>query len=437
MSSLRLPARESACPPASACWRRRDRLGVDLEFGLRRARHLRALPDRSRRGRFAKHGDRPRRADHVTPWSAVEQRYVDKRGRARRRPPARLPGAALAAISSSTCRRKPGPSPGRAQARRDPSDRNRSGRAAVLCRGRRARHARSLQRSAAPADGAAPSNGGSARRAPSLPCCAVCRRPCAPASGRSRSRCARAARSSRSSPGFADRAFGVAFDIGSTTIAAHLCDLESGEVLASAGAMNPQIRFGEDLMSRVSYVMMNPGGEAELTQSVRAAVDALIGEVAGGGGRRARRRFSRSTVVGNPIMHHLFLGLDPTELGGAPFALTLDGGYEARAARTRARHRARRLSSMPCPASPAMSAPTRPASRSPKAPYLQRRTDADRRRRHQRRNPVWRPATACSPAPRRPARRSRARRSPAASAPRPARSSACGSTARRWSRASR
>ena len=132
------------------------------------------------------------------------------------------------------------------------------------------------------------------------------------------------------SPGFVDRAYGVAFDIGSTTIAAHLCDLESGEVLASQGMMNPQIRFGEDLMSRVSYVMMNPGGEKELIATVRAAVDSLIGEAAGEAGVE-RRSILEVTVAGNPIMHHLFLGLDPTELGGAPFALTLDGGYDARA----------------------------------------------------------------------------------------------------------
>ncbi len=131
-------------------------------------------------------------------------------------------------------------------------------------------------------------------------------------------------------PGFADRAFGVAFDIGSTTIAAHLCNLDTGEVVSSRGAMNPQIRFGEDLMSRVSYVMMNPGGEVELTSSVRAAVDQLIGEAAAEAGV-AREEIFEMTVVGNPIMHHLFFGLDPTELGGAPFALTLDGGYEARA----------------------------------------------------------------------------------------------------------
>ena len=131
-------------------------------------------------------------------------------------------------------------------------------------------------------------------------------------------------------PGFTDRAFGLAFDIGSTTIAAHLCNLETGEVVSSRGAMNPQIRFGEDLMSRVSYVMMNPGGEKELTSSVRAAMDALIGEAAEEA-RIDRAEIFEISVVGNPIMHHLFLGLDPTELGGAPFALALDSGFEVRA----------------------------------------------------------------------------------------------------------
>ena len=63
-------------------------------------------------------------------------------------------------------------------------------------------------------------------------------------------------------PGFHDRAFGLAIDVGSTTIAGHLCDLHSGEVLASAGLMNPQIRFGEDLMSRVCYVDDEPGRRA-------------------------------------------------------------------------------------------------------------------------------------------------------------------------------
>ena len=131
-------------------------------------------------------------------------------------------------------------------------------------------------------------------------------------------------------PGFAERAFGVAIDVGSTTIAAHLTDLASGEVVAAVGAMNPQIRFGEDLMSRVSYVMMNPGGDKELTRVVREAMDALIGDAAREAEVR-RDEILEVTLVGNPIMHHLVLGLDPTELGGAPFALALDAGYEARA----------------------------------------------------------------------------------------------------------
>jgi uncharacterized 2Fe-2S/4Fe-4S cluster protein (DUF4445 family) len=131
-------------------------------------------------------------------------------------------------------------------------------------------------------------------------------------------------------PGFAERAFGVAVDVGSTTIAAHLADLMSGKVVAACGAMNPQIRFGEDLMSRVSYVMMNPGGDKELTRVVREAVDALIGEAAREA-RVERGEILEATLVGNPIMHHLVLGLDPTELGGAPFALALDAAYEVRA----------------------------------------------------------------------------------------------------------
>jgi len=131
-------------------------------------------------------------------------------------------------------------------------------------------------------------------------------------------------------PGLVETAYGVAVDVGSTTIAAHLSDLYNGETLASAGLMNPQIRFGEDLMSRVSYVMMNPGGEIEMTDAVRAALDDLVGEVVKEAGI-TREGIVEMTVVGNPIMHHLFLGLDPTELGGAPFALTLDKGQDVKA----------------------------------------------------------------------------------------------------------
>ena len=82
-------------------------------------------------------------------------------------------------------------------------------------------------------------------------------------------------------PGYhEERLFGLAVDLGSTTIAGHLCDLATGEVVASSGLMNPQIRFGEDLMSRVSYSMMNAGGDQEMTVAVREGMDRLIGELA-------------------------------------------------------------------------------------------------------------------------------------------------------------
>ena len=132
-------------------------------------------------------------------------------------------------------------------------------------------------------------------------------------------------------PGYRDTAYGVAVDVGSTTIAAHLTDLETGEVVAAAGVMNPQIRFGEDLMSRVSYIMMNPGGERELTTVVRSALDNLIASLAAEA-RIAAADILDLTVVGNPIMHHLLLGIGPTELGGAPFALAVDGSMDIRAA---------------------------------------------------------------------------------------------------------
>lgn len=124
-------------------------------------------------------------------------------------------------------------------------------------------------------------------------------------------------------PGFKRDAFGLALDIGSTTIAAHLCNLTSGDVVATGGIMNPQIRFGEDLMSRVSYVLMHPEGADEMTVAVRKGVNELIAEVCAQAGIPPSEVLE-VTVAGNPIMHHLFLGLSPVELGGAPFALATD-----------------------------------------------------------------------------------------------------------------
>jgi uncharacterized 2Fe-2S/4Fe-4S cluster protein (DUF4445 family) len=121
-------------------------------------------------------------------------------------------------------------------------------------------------------------------------------------------------------PGLETQCYGLAVDVGSTTIAAHLTELSSGQILASAGTMNPQIRFGEDLMSRVSYAMMNPDGVTEMTDAVREALNNLANEVAKEANINATD-ILELTVVGNPVMHHLLLGINPVELGGAPFAL--------------------------------------------------------------------------------------------------------------------
>lgn len=150
-------------------------------------------------------------------------------------------------------------------------------------------------------------------------------------------------------PGYYDGGvFGLAIDVGSTTIAGHLCDLATGEVRASVGLMNPQIRFGEDLMSRVSYAMMNPGGAAEMTAAVRGALDTLAAQAAAEAGIEPGLVFE-AVIVGNPIMHHLLLGIDPVELGQAPFALATADALQLQAEEVGLHlHPGARLYVLPC-----------------------------------------------------------------------------------------
>ncbi len=150
-------------------------------------------------------------------------------------------------------------------------------------------------------------------------------------------------------PGFYDGTiYGLAVDLGSTTIAGHLCDLQTGEVVASSGIMNPQIRFGEDLMSRVSYSMMNPNGAEEMTRAVREGMNALFVNIA------SEAEIDRDLIVDavfvcNPVMHHLFLGVDPFELGQAPFALATSDAISLRAIELDLNlHPAARVYFLPC-----------------------------------------------------------------------------------------
>ncbi|MDE4132182.1 ASKHA domain-containing protein [Phaeobacter sp. QD34_3] len=142
--------------------------------------------------------------------------------------------------------------------------------------------------------------------------------------------------------------YGLAVDLGSTTIAAHLCDLKTGEVVASSGIMNPQIRFGEDLMSRVSYAMMNKGGDQEMTRAVREGMRQLFTQIAEEA-ETTTDLIVDAVFVCNPVMHHLFLGIDPFELGQAPFALATSNALSLRASELELNlHPAARVYLLPC-----------------------------------------------------------------------------------------
>ncbi len=111
---------------------------------------------------------------------------------------------------------------------------------------------------------------------------------------------------------------GAAIDIGSSTLALYIYDLQNGSLLYESSAMNPQIRYGEDLMSRVSYVMMNKDGDKKLTRAVRTKITEMLHEACGIL-ELQWDKLLEIVLVGNPIMHHIFFGISPVELGRAPF----------------------------------------------------------------------------------------------------------------------
>lgn len=121
-------------------------------------------------------------------------------------------------------------------------------------------------------------------------------------------------------PGYEEGAYGLAVDIGSTTVAAYLCDLRTGELLATESTMNPQVSYGEDLMSRVSYATTHSDGLDKMHSAIIDTLNKLAAHAASQAGIRARQ-IHELVVVGNTTMMHIFLGIDPVELGGAPFAL--------------------------------------------------------------------------------------------------------------------
>ena len=112
--------------------------------------------------------------------------------------------------------------------------------------------------------------------------------------------------------------FGVAFDIGTTTVVGYLLDLQTGEELAAASALNTQQRHGDDVISRLTAVREHPGRLPELRELVLGVVDRLIGQLCQEAGASPERIYE-ATFVGNATMLHLLRGVDPSAIAVTPF----------------------------------------------------------------------------------------------------------------------
>lgn len=131
-------------------------------------------------------------------------------------------------------------------------------------------------------------------------------------------------------PGFHDDLYGIAVDVGTTTVAGHLCHLRTGEVLATASRMNPQVPFGEDLMSRVSYAMLHDDGTERMHTAIIEGLNGLANDLCTEA-QISPDEVVEMVLVGNTTMHHLLLGVNPRELGGAPFSLVMHSALDVKA----------------------------------------------------------------------------------------------------------
>jgi uncharacterized 2Fe-2S/4Fe-4S cluster protein (DUF4445 family) len=126
----------------------------------------------------------------------------------------------------------------------------------------------------------------------------------------------------RVEPGYVDRLYGAAVDIGTTTVALYLCDLSTGEILTTESDMNSQIAYGEDVMSRIHFSSNDVDGLKKLHTSIIRTLNQLLVRSAKASGI-ATEDILELTMVGNTTMQHLFLNLPPRNLGAAPFAPTI------------------------------------------------------------------------------------------------------------------
>ena len=128
----------------------------------------------------------------------------------------------------------------------------------------------------------------------------------------------------------ATRLIGLAVDIGTTKLAAYLVDLEQGHTVAKRGAMNPQLAYGEDVVSRIAYCNRQADGRAILQRKLIEALNVLIGEMCREA-NIARDQIVEAVMVGNTVMHHLLAGLPVQQLGTSPYVAAISGALEVRA----------------------------------------------------------------------------------------------------------
>jgi uncharacterized 2Fe-2S/4Fe-4S cluster protein (DUF4445 family)/NADPH-dependent glutamate synthase beta subunit-like oxidoreductase len=131
-------------------------------------------------------------------------------------------------------------------------------------------------------------------------------------------------------PGVVKKVYGLAVDVGTTTVAGYLCDLTDGKLIATASMMNPQVIFGEDVMSRISYTMTNPEGLEHMNKAIIDGLNGIVEEASAMAGTK-RTDIVDMTIVGNTCMHHLFLNIDPRNIGRAPFPPALHHSLDIKA----------------------------------------------------------------------------------------------------------
>ncbi len=119
-------------------------------------------------------------------------------------------------------------------------------------------------------------------------------------------------------PGLDDAVYGLAIDIGTTTVAVYLIDLRTGERLAVSSQLNPQSRYGGDIMTRVRYTRRNEGGREALQAAIVDGINECIEEAVREAGIDTDHIYE-AVFVGNTAMHHLFLGIEPSYVAGSPY----------------------------------------------------------------------------------------------------------------------